>query len=285
MTWEITKLSSFEHINGKTIVDITLPPEGSTFVVFRESSDGLITVNPNSIKNQPNILATISDKAETQVEIKQNGTYILELPDGATKTIEVNSLPNIIDLSENWNVAFPDVKSGEVNVSLLKLTNWVLHPDDNIKYYSGTAIYSKEFVLSKKALKKAHKLTLDLGVVNVVAKVSINGTNMGTFWIKPFALDVTSVLKSGKNEIEIQVTNQWTNRLIGDENYPNVSGYNVQMDKMPEWHMNNEPGSLGQRSTFTVYPFYKKGDALLPAGLLGPVTIKSSKVILNTLWD
>ena len=91
----------------------------------------------------------------------------------------------------------------------------------------------------------------------------------------------------------IEVTNQWTNRLIGDEKLPNQTGYDVRKsnpgfgpentgekdDKMPEWFRNNEPLPEGPRKTFSAYSFQKATDKLLPSGLLGPITITTSKLI------
>ncbi len=76
---------------------------------------------------------------------------------------------------------------------------------------------------------------------------------MGVSWIAPYTLDVTSALKKGTNTLEIQITNQWTNRLIGDEKLPNQTGYDIRRGqpgfgdenfrgdniKMPEWFRNN----------------------------------------------
>jgi len=58
---------------------------------------------------------------------------------------------------------------------------------------------------------------LDLGTVYDLAEVSVNGKELGTLWKPPYRVDVTDVLKSGANSLEIKVTNQWTNRLAGDQ--------------------------------------------------------------------
>jgi len=127
----------------------------------------------------------------------------------------------------------------------------------------------------------------------VIAKVILNGKEIGVSWIAPHQLNITNALKEGENTLEIQVTNQWTNRLIGDEKLPNQTGYVVKrgspgfgdsefrgkFKKMPEWFRNNQPLPEGPRSTFSAYSFQKATDKLLPSGLLGPVTISTSKII------
>ena len=52
------------------------------------------------------------------------------------------------------------------------------------------------------------------------AQVSVNGKALGTLWKPPYQSDVTGVLKPGANQLEIEVTNEWTNRLIGDRLAP-----------------------------------------------------------------
>ena len=83
---------------------------------------------------------------------------------------------------------------------------------------------------------------------------------------------------------EIKVTNQWANRLIGDENYKRhdnfeKTGYIPAKDsQMPKWYTDNEPMPDGPRSTFSTHKFYSKGDALEPSGLKGPVMIRHERV-------
>jgi hypothetical protein len=88
--------------------------------------------------------------------------------------------------------------------------------------------------------------------VNNIAEVIVNGKNVGTLWKKPFKLDISAALKKGENSIEINITNTWVNRLIGDAQ-PDVK----------------------QKITFTTMPFYRGQEPLLPSGMIGPVTIWS----------
>ena len=118
-----------------------------------------------------------------------------------------------------------------------------------------------------------------MGKVNIAAKVILNGQEVTTLWMAPYHVDITNYIKKGKNDLKIEVSNTWTNRLIGDEHYDRTDGYSIRESKMPDWYMNNEPMPKGKRTTFSAYPFYKKEDALLPSGMEGPVKIVFSKVI------
>lgn len=60
----------------------------------------------------------------------------------------------------------------------------------------------------------------DLGSARDVLEVTVNRQSLGTLWKPPYQVDVTSALKSGENQLEIKVTNEWTNRQIGDRAAP-----------------------------------------------------------------
>ncbi|WP_158837340.1 glycosyl hydrolase [Polaribacter sp. L3A8] len=279
MTGEVTKLAAFTSENGQTKALISLPAEGSVFVVFRESSKGIQSILPKSLKSNEDVTTTLTNDNTIEVEVKANGNYNFKLNDGSLKAIKIKNLPEQITVLGTWSVDFPDIKAKEKNFSFPKLIDWTSHKNEQIKYYSGTAIYKNEFVVGKNYLEENNKVTIDLGVVNIAAKVIVNGKDLGISWMSPYVLDVTKALVKGKNTIQIEVTNQWTNRLIGDENFPSESGMNRKNEYMPDWYLNNEPPPLKQRSTFTTFPFYKKGDETIPAGLVGPVVLKVSRII------
>jgi len=95
-------------------------------------------------------------------------------------------------------------------------------------------------------------------------------------WKPPYAVDVTGALKPGRNQLEVKVTNLWPNRLIGDEQYPDdVEWDGISIKKWPDWMLKGEPRPSKDRVTFTTWKHWRKGSALLPSGLLGPVTLRS----------
>ena len=127
---------------------------------------------------------------------------------------------------------------------------------------------------------------LDLGEVNIAAEVFVNNKKAGVVWKKPSRLEIGECLRKGTNHLEVRVVNQWTNRLIGDERFPDqsggyrISGYVPAHDsRMPEWFLKNQPMPAGPRSTFDSGGFAKRndGNSLVSAGLLGPVQIKFQK--------
>ena len=150
------------------------------------------------------------------------------------------------ELAGPWNVEFDTHWGGPAHVRFGQLLDWSTSEDPQIKYYSGKAIYTKEFDCRFGTKKPVY---LDLGVVKNIARVILNGQDLGIVWTAPWQTDLSPALKNGKNELRIEVINLWPNRLIGDAALP------------PE-----------KRLTITNIPF-KKEAALLPSGLLGPVTL------------
>ena len=153
-----------------------------------------------------------------------------------------------IDLSDNWDISF--YKDGNHDVISYKKTglkSWTAFSDSLVKYYSGTAIYSKTFNLNKDGEKIPASIKFD--TIYNIATVRVNGIDCGTLWTQPYTLDITKAIKNGENKIEIEVTNTWRNRLIYDELNP---------DKQQTWF--NSPYKL-------------KGKPLLTAGIVGEVKI------------
>lgn len=149
-------------------------------------------------------------------------------------------------LSGPWDVAFDTQWGGPARVRFDALQDWSTSDDPKIKYYSGKAIYTKRFEVHADTKKPVY---LDLGVVKNIARVILNGHDLGIVWTAPWQVDLSPAIKKGKNDLVIEVINLWPNRLIGDAALP------------PE-----------ERLTHTNILF-KKEAALLPSGLLGPVNL------------
>ena len=163
---------------------------------------------------------------------------------------------SFLDISQDWEVRFDPQRGGpEVPVHMPKLKDWSINTVEGVKFYSGIATYKKVFAASVSDLPAGKRLWLDLGHVEVMARVRLNGKDMGIRWIAPYMIDVTHVLRNGENTLEIDVANLWTNRLIGDA-------------KLPAEH----------RITWTTLTdVYDAHLPLQPSGLMGPVQILKDK--------
>ncbi len=107
-----------------------------------------------------------------------------------------------------------------------------------------------------------------------MARVRLNGKNLGTLWAPPYRVDIAGALKSGENRLEIEVVNLWPNRMIGDEQLPEDSDRNPNgtLKRWPQWLLDGQPSPTG-RYTFTSWRLWKKDEPLRDSGLLGPVQI------------
>lgn len=166
-------------------------------------------------------------------------------------TIPANAGPNhatyttLQTLDAPWKVFFDNAKDP---VIFEKLADWSKHASTQVRYYSGTATYRKTLSWPSKL---SGRIFLDLGKVANLAAVKVNGIDCGIAWTPPYQVEVTNALKQGSNTIEIAVTNTWANRLTGDQLLPDTA-----------------------RNTYTTAPYRLDKNKLLPAGLLGPVTLK-----------
>jgi len=123
-------------------------------------------------------------------------------------------------LSGPWEVTFPAGLGAPGKITLDTLYSLSLHNDDGVKYFSGTATYRTTFKVPGRWLKNNPLLLLDPGKVCDIAEVSVNGSPYEVIWTRPYAANITGLLRKGINTIEIKVTNQWTNRLAGDAKLP-----------------------------------------------------------------
>jgi hypothetical protein len=160
---------------------------------------------------------------------------------------------SVVSIKTPWSVTFDQKMRGPKNpVIFTELTDWTTSKNDSIKYYSGTALYNNTF--STVLPKNGERVYLNLTDVKVMAKVKVNGVDVGGVWTAPWRVDITKALKQGKNSVEIAVVNTWVNRLIGDSKLP-----------------------VAERKTWTSFPLYNPGDPLQPSGLTGFVDVTSVK--------
>ena len=110
-----------------------------------------------------------------------------------------------------------------------------------------------------------------------MAAVKLNGKDFGTLWKPPFRVDITDVGEVGDNMLEVQVVNLWPNRLIGDEQLPEDSERHptARSRRGRSGWRDGQPSPTG-RSRSPAGGCGRKNDALLPSGLLGPVTLRST---------
>jgi hypothetical protein len=299
-TGRIERVAAYDEQNGCVCLPIHFDPNGSVFVVFRDgasvegdritavSRDGapLLTTAlaesaPVSATREPSdVLELTRDQSgRLEAEVSRPGKYELTTADGQTRRFEWAAVPEPLEITGPWDLRFPPNWGAPEHVTLDRLVSWSDHPDAGVKYFSGTATYSKTINVPASLIDGNRRLYLDLGEVAVMAQVKLNGQDLGILWKEPYRVDVTGVLRPGDNDLEVKVVNLWINRLIGDEQLPEDSERNSDgtLKRWPEWLIKGQPSPTG-RFTFTSWRLWKKDDALVPSGLIGPVTLTAAEI-------
>ncbi len=232
----------------------------------------------------------LADKSKRGLLVWQNGSYSLKDNSGKNTAIKVEGIGKPIDLSTSWQVTFPPDLGAPEKIMLPQLMSLHKHTQEGVKYFSGTASYSKQFTLPADAKSLGKRLFLDLGQVEVMAEVVVNGKNLGILWKPPFRIDVTDAIITGNNRLEIQVTNLWPNRLIGDEQQPAEYEYDSiafnqrgGIHEIPDWYVQGKPKPKSGRVTFTTWKHYTKESPLLESGLVGPVMLRTAMLLQKSV--
>jgi hypothetical protein len=221
-----------------------------------------------------------SPKSGPVLEAWNPGEYEALTATGRTLKYHVASVPAPFEVTGSWKIRLGGGEEKAPALNLASLVSWSESEDARLKYFSGSATYSKQIDVPEAMIARNKRLYLDLGNVQVMAEVTLNGQKFPLLWHPPFELNITKAAKRGGNRLEVKVVNLWPNRLIGDEQLPEDSERNPDgtLKGWPQWLTEGKPSPAG-RSTFVSWRLWKKQDALVPSGLLGPVRLRCSEVL------
>lgn len=154
-------------------------------------------------------------------------------------------------ISSDWEVYFDPKCGGPGQVKFDRLMDWTKHPDQRIKYYSGTAIYTKTLSLHPNDTTRSNtthnkRYFLELKLPNGVVEVWVNKAKAGICWCSPWQVELTPYLKEGTNHLELHVANSLINRMIIDSSLPE-----------------------NKRITYAYPPIVQPTDSLVPSGIEG----------------
>ena len=257
----VTPCHAYETKDGFTWINIDVHAASSIFVIFSkgEAKDHLVGLSPESARNLK-ILDLNADHVSPQ--IWNSGKFSLKTSGGRSTTLSVPEIPATQSISTPWRITFPKDRGAPDEIQMDTLLGWTQHPDAGVKYFSGTATYHNAFQLDKIPSGQQPSLILDLGNVKEVATVRINGKEAGILWKEPYQMDIAAFVQKGKNEITVEVTNSWNNRLVGDT----IVKTEERITRTNLTHKFNPKSPL------------------LPSGLMGPVVLKSP-VHIKSQWE
>lgn len=220
-----------------------------------------------------------------QFDAAQSFFIVFQKKTAATPLADKKNFPaqkELCQLDGSWMVKFQQQPGGAaITVNFDSLSDWTTNANTSIKYYSGTATYIKTFNLQLHADKYSQNVVLDLGIVHHIARVWLNGKDLGVLWTAPWQIKLPpTLLKATNNQLQIEVSNVWANRLIGDEQEPDdcewlpghLPGGNY-LKAFPEWFLKKQQRPSVGRYCFTTWNYFKKNSPLISSGLLGPVKI------------
>jgi hypothetical protein len=214
----------------------------------------------------PAIVLARGSRGSLEAGVPAVGSYVVTLADGRTRSFEVEALPPALEINGPWEVSFPTNMDVPERLTLDKLISLTEHSNEAVRYFSGTVAYQRTFELPADRLGKGKRLMLDLGRVEAMAEVVLNGKNLGVSWKPPFIIDVTDVARTGMNTLEVRVTSTWRNRLIGDAKYPN--GF-------PD--VANAGGHPAFKPFLAANLNLRPDETPAPFGLIGPVQVRSTR--------
>ena len=260
------------------MLDAVYTVGGTTYDVIGKDPDTIVFPAPAG--SEPDVRIAKDGNGRVTVESAKAGALELKTSRGRTLKALVPPVPAPLEIGGPWDLRFPPNWGAPEGVTLDRLVSWSEHQDPGVRYFSGTGIYFKTFAVPDGMTGPDRRIYLDLGRVAVMAKVSLNGKDLGVLWKPPYSVDATGALRAGDNSLEIRVTNLWVNRMIGDEELPEDSERNPDgtLKTWPQWVLEGRPSPTG-RFTFTSWRLWKRGEPLVESGLVGPVTLRVSAVV------
>ncbi len=228
-------------------------PKGSNFsgiLDFRNTGQVEIW-DPVTGESKPVAATRNGNRTTVELELPQAGSCFVVFRHSDIDQPELLSQPvqcSSIELTAPWALSFPSGWGTPESIQLSELIPWKeLDISAEGKAFSGTATYTTKFEIDEQQMEK--DITLDLGNVEMIAEVSVNGKILRTLWAQPYSLDITDAVKAGENILEIKVTSTWYNRLVFDAGQPEEN-----------------------RKTWTISGPSKESP-LRDSGLLGPVKL------------
>ena len=246
-------------------IPVRLAPYQSMFMVFKQGAEKVHVLASNC--------QSVTQLSENSVSaiVANNGTHYLTLEKDGIKTEKsffVNDVPSPIFIEGNWKMRLPGNEK-IVEQILDHLYSWTV--DSLTCYFSGTGRYEIDFNLPYDFRKGAFHSEMDLGQVGNIAEVILNGSHVGTIWMRGEKVNITNALKKGSNHLIVMVTNTPVNRISGMKQ-PSP----VPLSLLPHYGAGTSPWSAVFRGSMGFTP--------LPAsGLMGPVRIIISKILTISL--
>jgi hypothetical protein len=207
-TGDVREAPVFRQESARTTVPLKLLPYSALAVVFEGQRP--VNAKPHLTRADAEVVGSeVTAKGlKVTMETEAQGTVNLTAVQGdrtVTRTLTQAESLTPIALEGSWLFHL----EGEDQLAVSRpLGSWT----DTWPNFSGTGWYEREVVVPSDWLGTKRKIYLDLGAVQHMASVRVNGKEAGTRLWSPYRLDITALLKAGANRLEIGVTNTLANR-------------------------------------------------------------------------
>ncbi|SNT42025.1 F5/8 type C domain-containing protein [Granulicella rosea] len=206
-------------------VEIWRPMDGSvTLTAFQAA-----VVEDSSGNRQPGLqpAAYVAAQGLTGVELDlaaREAVFVLVRDTSSTAPDATAASRTLARLQGPWTATFAQSPQTPATVRLSSLASWTESTNPAVRFFSGTASYSTTFPASATMLRRGSngkgRIFLHFDDVRDIAAVKLNGRPVGVTWAPPYEVDITGAIRPGINRLEIAVTNEWTNRILGDRTLP-----------------------------------------------------------------
>jgi hypothetical protein len=259
---------------------------------FRITGKAAEIWHPDTGLTEPATYTIADGRTSVPLQLAEREAVFVVFRHAASGTEQTEPHPistTLATVSGPWNISFQPNLGAPATLQMAKLDSWTNSTQDGVKFFSGTATYTKTIQAPASWFHPGAKIVLDLGIVRDLADVSINGKPLGLLWKAPYTIDATSALKSGANQLQIKITNEWINRQIGDRALPEDKRIlapgpaplrgggqpprtNARPPAPPWQDPAQAPQHIGGANNggFSITP-----QAPIESGLIGPITILS----------
>lgn len=218
------------------------------------ASDGAAMVaevwNAEDGRRQPLAMVSADGARTIALTIPAGSARFVVLRAGGQRApvVQPATSPFALRLDKGWSVEFVDGFGVAPGRRAGSPGSWTDSADPAIRHYAGRAIYRTRFRLPPG--ERSSSVQIDLGTLGDMARVRVNGRDMGVVWWSPASTEIGDALVPGMNDLEIEVASYWHNRLVGDR----------------------QPGVVP--ALFATIAPYDRTTPLRPAGLIGPVMVR-----------
>ncbi len=167
----------------------------------------------------------------------QGSVFVVLRPGAKTAAAAVAATSAPLDLDAGWTVEFASAFEAPAPLTLAKVAPWTQQAAPELRYFEGRGKYRRTVTLPAGWRAGAGRVELDLGRLWAIGEVWVNGVALGPVWAPPFRVDCTAALRDGENEIVVEVTGTWHNRLVGEARgtLPKRTRTNIAVSQRKAW--------------------------------------------------